>query len=300
MIGTSTDSSNVWRPDGWDATARIGVLTPHADIGPESELAAMAPPGVAIHAARVPFGAMAAGGAMASTIPLAPIRAFSEPPHLDDAAELLAAAPLDVIAYAFTSSAYVIGTEGEQAMIARLRARVGAIPVVATCAATVDALTVLGIARLALIDPPWFDVQLNSLGRSYYEGCGFDVAYAAPCGLRSDQLAITPAALHDWVLAHVPDTAEVVVIGGNGFRAIGAITALEHDLDRPVLTANQVLLWAALRAAGADPGSVSAYGRLFTSPSCHHSPDLAGSATYQPSHSHAPIVGWPPTDPYDT
>ncbi len=53
------------------------------------------------------------------------------------------------------------------------------------------------------------------------------------------------------------------MIGGNGFRAVGAIAVLEEDLGRPVVTANQALLWAALRAADADPSSVSDYGRLF-------------------------------------
>jgi maleate isomerase len=109
-----------WKRDGWEASVRIGVLTPHADVGPESELRAMAPPGVAIHAARVPFGATAAAGGMEPTIPLAPVRTFAEPPHLDEAAELLAAAPLHAIAYGFTSSAYVLGVEGELEMIARL------------------------------------------------------------------------------------------------------------------------------------------------------------------------------------
>src|SRR3712207_3294253 len=109
-----SDQETRWKRDGWEATVRIGVLTPHADVGPESELQAMAPPGVAIHATRVPFGAMAADGVMDPTIPLAPVRTFAEPPHLDDAAELLAAAPLDAIVYGFTSSAYVIGLEGDR------------------------------------------------------------------------------------------------------------------------------------------------------------------------------------------
>src|SRR5688500_16224722 len=98
-----------WNPDGWEARTRIGLLTPHADIGPECELQAMSPPEVTIHAARVHFGAMAAGGGMDPTIPLAPVRAFAEPPHVDDAVELLAAAPVQAIAFGFTSSAYVIG-----------------------------------------------------------------------------------------------------------------------------------------------------------------------------------------------
>jgi maleate isomerase len=69
----------MWQPDGWEVRTRIGVLTPHADVGPESEIRAMAPETVGVHAARVPFGAMASGGAMDPTIPLAPIAAFVEP-----------------------------------------------------------------------------------------------------------------------------------------------------------------------------------------------------------------------------
>jgi maleate isomerase len=252
-----------WKRDGWEATVRIGVLTPHADVGPESELQAMAPPGVAIHAARVPFGGMAAGGAMDPTIPLVPVRAFAEPPRVDNAAELLAAAPLNAIAYGFTSSAYLIGVEGEAEMIARLERRTRGIPVVAACQAAMEGLRVLGAKLIALVDPPWFDAELNGLGRRYYESAGFEVVYSAPCGLPSDQAKITPADLHAWVSEHVSTDADAVVLGGNGFRAVGTIAALEVDLGRPVVTANQALLWAALRVADADPGSVSDYGRLF-------------------------------------
>ncbi len=254
-----------WKRDGWEASVRVGVLTPHADVGPESELQAMAPPGVAIHATRVPFGGMAAGGGMDPTIPLAPVRAFAEPPEVDDAAELLAAAPLDAIAYGFTSSAYVIGVAGEAEMVARLERRTRGIPVVAACGAAVEGLRVLGARRVALVDPPWFDTELNGLGRRYYESAGFQVVYSAPCGLPSDQTKVTPADLHAWVGEHVATTdADAVVIGGNGFRAVGAIAALEEDLGLPVVTANQALLWAALRAAGADPAPTSDYGRLLS------------------------------------
>lgn len=254
---------HLWEPDGWDATVRIGVLTPHADVGPESELQAMAPAGVVIHAARVPFGAMAPGGAMAPAIPLEAVHAFAEPPHVDDAAELLAAAPLHVIAYGFTGSAYVIGTRGEAAMTERLQERTRGIPVVATCAATIDALRGLGARRISLVDPPWFDDELNQLGRHHYESAGFGVVQAGRCRLPGEQAAITPADLYRWVCEHVSPDAEAVVIGGNGFRAVGVITAIELHLGRPVVTANQALLWAALRAAGADPRAVTGYGRLF-------------------------------------
>ena len=258
------ENRNRWRRDRWEAAVRIGVLTPHADVGPESELQAMAPSGAAIHAGRVPFGAMAAGGVMDPTIPLAPVRGFAQPPHVDDAAELLAAAPLNAIAYGFTSSAYVIGVEGEAEMIARLERRARGIPVVAACGASVEGLRVLGARRIALVDPPWFDIELNELGKRYYESAGFEVVYSAPCGLPSEQAKISPANLHAWVSENVSTEADAIVIGGNGFRAAGAIDALEEDLGRPVVTANQALLWAALRVAEADLDSVTDYGRLFS------------------------------------
>ncbi|MFG2996899.1 hypothetical protein [Streptomyces sp. NPDC048340] len=44
------------------------------------------------------------------------------------------------------------------------------------------------------------------------------------------------------------------------------IEALETALGRPVFTANQVLLWAALNAAGTHTGDITGYGRLFALP----------------------------------
>jgi len=55
---------------------------------------------------------------------------------------------------------------------------------------------------------------------------------------------------------------EGVFIGGNGFRAIGVIAALEEDLGRPVLTGNQVAFWYALRLAGVG-AEVDDYGQVF-------------------------------------
>jgi maleate isomerase len=202
---------------------------------------------------------------MDPTIPLASVRAFAEPPHVDEATELLAAAPVRAIAFGFTSSAYVIGYDGEAAMLKRLCERSRGLPVVATCAAAVDALRTLQVERVALIHPPWFDAELDALGAAYFEGRGFEVVHHGSAGLPSDQAKVQPAELYDWACAHVPGNAQGVFVGGNGFRAVGVIEALERELERPVVTANQVLFWAALRAAGA-PLSVTGYGKLFTTP----------------------------------
>jgi hypothetical protein len=151
----------MWQLDGWDVRTRIGVLTPHADVGPESELQAMAPTGVCVYAARVPFGAMRTAGVMDPTIPLAPLAAFVEPPHIDEAASLLAAAPIAAIGIGFTSSSYVTGADAEKQLVDRLE-RTAGLPVVATCASAVSGFRSLGARRIALVHP--LGSMLSSIG----------------------------------------------------------------------------------------------------------------------------------------
>ncbi|MEV7145781.1 maleate cis-trans isomerase [Streptomyces sp. NPDC093084] len=261
--GTGTSRA---RQDGWQARARIGVVVPHADVGPESELQAIAPEDVFVHGSRVHFGAMRAGGEMDPKIPHDPVRAFVEPPHIDDAVELLAAAPLDAIALGFTSSAYVLGAAGEKDLFARLARVTRGLPLTGTTTAAVAGFTALGARRIALVNPPWFDDRLSGLGAGYFGEQGFDVVHHAPCGLPSNQKLITPEALSDWIRSTVAGyRPDAVLVAGNGIRAVGVIDALERELDFAVLTANQVLFWHALHLAGAGTAArgITGYGRLF-------------------------------------
>src|SRR5258708_818687 len=91
--------SSMWQADGWGWRARLGVLPPHHDPVQEAELWAMAPAGVSISAARVPLGWVPASASVAPKTGDEAARAFAEPPLVDDAAELLAAGPVQVIVY---------------------------------------------------------------------------------------------------------------------------------------------------------------------------------------------------------
>ena len=252
----------MWQPDGW-APTRIGVLTPELDVTPEAEFRAMAGSAISIHAARVRQKTYDPGEAPDRKIAHDRVRAFAEPPLVDDAAESLAAAPLHAIAYCFTSSSYLRGAADDAALKARLEARTRGIPVVISATAAVAALTALGVRRFALVSPPWFSAELDRQGARYFESHGFEVMQSGPVGLPADQQAIRPNELYDWIRAHMPDRAEAVLIGGNGLRAIGVIKALEQALGRPVLTANQVAFWQALVLAG-SPAQIADYGRIFS------------------------------------
>jgi hypothetical protein len=77
---------------------------------------------------------------MDPTIADDPVRAFADPPLIDDAAGLLASAPLHAIAFGFTSSSYVRGADDDAKLKARLEKRTRGIPVVVPCAAAVAAM----------------------------------------------------------------------------------------------------------------------------------------------------------------
>ena len=222
----------------------------------------MAPEGVSVHAARVPIAVIQHAGAIQGTLDLEPVRAFADPPAVDTAAELLAAAPLNAIAFASTSTSYVRGQPDDAILQARLERSTRGIPVVITCSAAALALKTLGIARMGLVDPPWFSAELNEMGAAYFRAAGFEVVYSEPAALPAGPHPVQPELLYEWVRSHVPPDVEAVFIAGNSIRAVGVVQALEEGLGRPVLTANQVAFWAALGAAGAGV-RISRYGRIF-------------------------------------
>jgi maleate isomerase len=64
------------------------------------------------------------------------------------------------------------------------------------------------------------------------------------------------------IRAACPKTADGVLIGGTGFRCVGILDALEQDLKRPAISANQASLWHCLRLSGVKE-PVAGYGSLF-------------------------------------
>ena len=252
----------MWQPDGTGYRARIGVLTPHLDPVPESEFQALAPEGVSIHAARVPLGMVGPAGEIIPRVDAETARAFAEPPAVDEAAARLAAVSPQAVVYAFTSSSYILGPEADARLAERLGARLGGAPMIVQTAALVLALRALAAKRVTLVHPPWFSSELDALGAAYFRAEGFDVAGHGRADLHPDYGEIRPDQVFDWVTSRVPEAADAVAIGGGGFRAIGAIEALEDALKRPVVSANQAAFWCALRLAGVDE-PLPGYGRIF-------------------------------------
>jgi maleate isomerase len=244
------------KPDGSGWRARIGVLTHEDSAISESELWTMAPAGVSLHTSRVPFADPAT---------------FADPPGPDNAAALLARLPLQAIIYAWTAGSYLLGTTGEEKLVSRVEQHSNGIPVLMSAPAATASFRTLEAERIALIHAPWFTDDFDQKGVAYFQEHGFEVVHVShlmpPVEIPHPNTgsAVSPGEIYEWVRSHVPPSAQAVFIGGNALRAIGVIAALEDDLRRPVLTANQVSLWYALRVAGAEV-SVDDYGQLFKLP----------------------------------
>lgn len=250
--------STVFENDGWDARLRVGLLVPDGDVGPESEWSAMRPAGVAVNTTRFRFPVGPVDRA-ADRISVSPVEFVAAPGPLDAAVGLLTAPWVEIFSLAFTSTSYV-GDDTE--LVERLSAQANGRPVVTTGQALLAAVAHFDAARVMLVDPPWFPQGLTDLGRAWLESNGVAVAKAQAAGLPSGQGNIHPGALHRWLCSAV-EGIDLVLIGGNGFRAVGAVRAVEADTGVPVVTANTALLWHTLRTMGRPTTDVTAYGRLF-------------------------------------
>ena len=154
-----TAQADPWPADGVGTVARFGVLTPDFDPVPESELWAMLPRGVSVHASRVPRGAGPGAG-------------FVEPPGIDEAVNRLVGLAPRAILLGYTSSSYALGAEADGRARARLEDRAKGIRVIFPCLAATAAFRELRVQRIALVHPPWWTETANEQGRAYWRAAG--------------------------------------------------------------------------------------------------------------------------------
>jgi maleate isomerase len=224
---------------------RVGVLSPHAAEGAEWELPLLAPGLVSTTVSRIRAGGLgeAAG-----------LRDMAGDDVVDEAVSAFPPGSADVLAYASTSTAYVLGHDAETRLVDRI-SRQWTVPACSASMSAVEALRSLDVARVALVHPPWFGAELGDLGVAYFRGQGLTVVGSFVADVPDDPALVTPRTVVDGIPRHVGADADAVFIGGNGFRAALAIDDLEDKLGCPVLTSNQVLLRSILALAGMSPDS---------------------------------------------
>lgn len=169
--------------------------------------------------------------------------------RLGPGAEELRARGVDAGVWACTSGSFIFGWEGAQAQVDALTEDLG-VPASSTSFAFVNALAALGVTRVALAATYPADVAerfAEFLGRAGVEVVATgaqDIITAAEVG------TLGPDATVDFVVAGDHPDAQAVLVPDTALHSVRLLERLESAVGKPVLTANQVTVWEALRLSG--------------------------------------------------
>ncbi len=232
------------------ALTGVGIIAPF-DFVLDREYWEWIPANVSLHITRSPFLDQQVGVAMAEQV--------SEDEVLTAAARKLTIADPAVTVFACTSGSFIHGLAGEQRCRQAILAG-GARRALTTSGALVEALTALAIKRLAVVTP--YDAATTMRLIEFLGEAGFGITSCAFLGLKGDIFRVSPGTVYRLVRAADCEDAEAIFISCTNLWTREVISALEHELGKPVLSANQVTVWAALKAVGVK-GEVPGQ-RLFT------------------------------------
>lgn len=151
------------------------------------------------------------------------------------------------VAYACTSGSFVHGLAGELALRAAMSS-VGAPYAVTASGAMLAALRHLGVTRVA-VATPYVDAVTARL-REFLAEAGYEVVGSAGLGRSGGIWKVRYAEVADLVLAADRPEAEAVFVSCTNLPTYDVIAPLERWLGKPVLSANQVLMWELLRGVG--------------------------------------------------
>jgi maleate isomerase len=232
---------------GW--RGKIGLLVPSTNIPAEMDAHRLVPEGVSITTGRVCF---------AGEVTVETVRAHLD--YLEEAADLLASAGVDVMVYGMTGGSIVKGPAGDQELAEALHKRTG-IPFISASMAMVEAFRTLSVCRVACVAA--YPGEFNTLLAQYLAAHDIQTVEIKTMNLTDVRqiLSVTPYRQYEAVKGCDLTAAEGVFLSATGWSTIDAIRLIEQDLGKPVVTAIQGGIWAALKQLGVR-GGVPEFGRL--------------------------------------
>jgi len=240
--------------EGLGSRARIGVIVLSSDRSIEHEFRLLLNlPGVAFYESRIPNS-----------------RDISRETLMEMAKDITAATevimpgdPLDVVAYACTSGAMVIGNE---AVAEKIHAARPGVAVSTPMAAGVAALKALGAKRLCFVAP--YLEEINHAMRRVFLDAGFEVPVMGSWNEPDDAKVarISQESIREVILElGSDDKTDAVFLSCTSLRLTEQVEALEAEIGKPVTSSNHAIAWHCLRLAGyQDP--VPNVGHLFRLP----------------------------------
>jgi maleate cis-trans isomerase len=176
------------------------------------------------------------------------LRQMGAPERLADGIGQLRLAGAEAIVWACTSGGFVHGWEGAQEQVRALATTAG-MPASSTSFAFVHAAQEIGAGRVAV--GATYPDDVAGLFAGFLRAGGVEVTALSSAGI------VTAAEVGTWdetqvlALARAADDpeAEAVLLPDTALHTAAFLPVLEKELGKPVLTANQVTVWEALRLA---------------------------------------------------
>ncbi|MFJ1736270.1 aspartate/glutamate racemase family protein [Streptomyces sp. NPDC088254] len=190
------------------------------------------------------------------------LRQIGTPERLAKGVEQLRLSGAEAVVWACTSGGFVHGWEGAQEQVRSLAVAAG-LPASSTSFAFVHAAKEMGAARVAVGAP--YPEDVAGLFAEFMRTGGIEVSAVHSSG------SVTAAEVGTWgeaevlALARAADTpdADAVLLPDTALHTAAHLPALEKELGKPVLTANQVTVWEGLRLADRRVNAPG-LGALFT------------------------------------
>ncbi len=250
-----------------DWNARLGVLVPSTNNMLERDAHAILPVSVTAHFSRMKYDRDEAD----------PLAALSH--HAQTAAELIADAHMDAIAFGCTTGSLLGGLGYDRTIIAMIE-RVTGTPATTTASAMVEALQATGARRITLVTP--YTHALNQKVIRFLESSGIEVENQFGFGIPDPDgiFVIPPEQIVDAVTRTDTSRADAIFLSCTAMRGIDAIGLLRGRVDKPVLSSNQATYWKLARMIGKPKlFQGNTYSHLFETSSAATSP-VSLSNTY--------------------
>ena len=234
--------------------ARLGMLTPSSNTALEPVTMAMLAnlPGVSAHFSRFKVTEIALSEEALSQF---------DDGEILRAAELLAHAKVDVIAWNGTSASW-LGFDRDERLCERIREATG----IAACTSVLAFREIFertGVRRVGLVTPYRSDVQSRIMAN--WQASGFHCSSERHVGLWDNFsfAEIREGEIADLVRAVAREGCDAVAIVCTNMRGAPLAAPLERELGVPVYDSIATTLWKSLDVAGVSSARIEGWGRLF-------------------------------------
>ncbi|WP_052249090.1 maleate cis-trans isomerase family protein [Leisingera sp. ANG-Vp] len=235
--------------------AKIGVLVPFTNTNLEPDMMLMRCPDTTVHFQRM-------GGYDVDEIPGSDQMAGLGASDISQDLRMISGVRPDVVLYGCTSATLTHGPGFDEQLAQDIKAGSGALSFTAA-GALVEAIKALGATKVGFSSP-----YLGEINEQAVEFLAQNQIATVKCADVGRELGnygqgeLTPDEVFDLASQADHPEAQAIVLSCTDMRSVEAVDRIEAALGKPVVTSNQAMMFAVMRALGL-PRQGNVPGRLF-------------------------------------